>query len=86
MIRQMEQFLKDVIEPGLKAHGGGVELVDIDNNIVFIKMHGGCVGCAMSQQTLILGIKSNIQKKFPEIKDVIDLTNHADGKNPYYKK
>ena len=86
MLRNVEKFLKESIEPSLKIHGGGVELVDIDNDVVFIKLIGGCVGCAMSQQTLTLGIKKQVMNNFKEIKDVIDITDHSNAKNPYFKK
>ena len=47
-------------------------------------MGGGCQGCAMSQATLSDGIKQAIVEAIPEVRDVIDATDHTAGDNPYY--
>ena len=84
MIRKMEKLLDEMIRPSLAGHGGNVELIDIDNDRVFIKLTGGCQGCMASQMTLKQGIERIIKGNFPDIIEVIDLTNHQDGTNPYY--
>ncbi len=85
MIRQMEKLFDQQIRPGLKAHGGNVEIVDIDNDRLYLKLSGGCQGCASSTATLKDGIERLVKQKFPDIVEVIDTTNHAAGTNPYYK-
>ena len=85
MIHQIERFLDDVIRPVLAQHQGNVELVDVDNNKVFIKFHGGCHGCSSSKATLQGGIETQLKEHFPEIDEVIDVTDHAAGTNPYLK-
>lgn len=84
MIRQIEKLLDDMIRPALAAHGGNIELIDIDNNKVFVKMSGGCQGCASSQATLTDGVERLIKQHYPEIEEVVDLTDHDSGDNPYY--
>ncbi|MES1922964.1 hypothetical protein MHBO_004496 [Bonamia ostreae] len=85
MLRKIEKVLDAEVRPGLKSHGGTVELIDVDNNKLFIKMAGGCQGCSSAQTTVKSGIEKLIKDKFPMIEEVIDLTDHAQGTNPYYK-
>ena len=84
MIRKMERVLDEHIRPGLKSHGGSVDLIDVDNNKVFIKMAGGCQGCSSATTTVKAGIEKVIKDHFPTIEEVIDLTDHKAGTNPYY--
>jgi Fe-S cluster biogenesis protein NfuA len=83
MFTQVEKVLDEKIRPALAQHGGNVQVIDIDNDVVFVKLTGGCQGCSSSKATLSGGIEQVIKKEFPEIKDVIDLTDHATGQNPY---
>ena len=62
---------------------GNVEVIDVDNNQVFLKLTGGCHGCSASSATLKQGIEKVIKQNFPEIEEVIDLTDHQSGENPY---
>jgi len=66
MREQVEKALKDV-RPHLQADGGDVELVDVENGIVKVKLTGACAGCPMSQMTLKQGIEGYIKKVIPEI-------------------
>ncbi|OIQ16813.1 MAG: hypothetical protein BM556_14220 [Bacteriovorax sp. MedPE-SWde] len=83
MIRQVEAILDEQVRPALAAHGGNVEVVDIDNNKLFIRLQGGCQGCTSSSATVKDGIQRLIQQKFPEIEEIVDLTDHESGENPY---
>lgn len=69
MKEQVKQVL-DKIRPSLQADGGDVELVDVENGIVKVKLKGACAGCPMSQMTLKNGIERLIKKEIPEIKSV----------------
>ncbi len=84
MMRQMEKLFDDMVRPALKAHGGDIELIDIDNDKVFVKMTGGCQGCASSQATLTDGVQRLVKQHFPEVTEIIDLTDHDSGDNPYF--
>ena len=85
MIRKLEKIFDQQIRPALASHGGGAEIVDIDNNKVYLRLFGGCQGCASSSATLKDGIENLVKQHFPEIEEVVDLTDHASGTNPYFK-
>jgi Fe-S cluster biogenesis protein NfuA len=58
------------IRPALQADGGDVELVDVVDGVVKVRLTGACGGCPMSQMTLKMGIERQIRKEIPEIKSV----------------
>ncbi len=66
-MKEKVQAVLDTIRPMLKADGGDVELVDIKNNVVKVRLQGACAGCPMSQMTLKNGIEKIIKKEIPEI-------------------
>jgi Fe-S cluster biogenesis protein NfuA len=70
MKEQVEKIL-DKIRPSLRADGGDVELVDVEDNVVKVRLTGACGGCPMSQMTLKMGIERVLKKDLPEIKEVI---------------
>lgn len=70
MKEQVEKIL-DKIRPSLRADGGDVELVDIEDNVVKVRLTGACGGCPMSQMTLKMGIERVLKKDLPEITEVI---------------
>ncbi len=59
------------IRPALMADGGNVELVDVQDGVVKVKLTGACGGCPMSQMTLKMGIERILKKEIPEIKEVV---------------
>lgn len=66
---KVEKALNDV-RPSLQADGGDVELVDIENNIVKVRLKGACAGCPMSQMTLKQGIERYLKQIIPEVLSV----------------
>lgn len=84
MIRKIENLFDEQVRPALAAHGGNVEIVDIDNGKLFVKLSGGCQGCSSSSATLKDGIERMIKQSFPEIEEVVDLTDHDSGEKPYF--
>jgi Fe-S cluster biogenesis protein NfuA len=72
------------INPAVAAHGGVVELIDVQRNDVFLRMGGGCQGCGMASMTLRQGVESAIRRTVPEVGAIMDTTDHAAGRNPYY--
>lgn len=61
----------DKVRPYLQNDGGDVEFVELtDDNVVYVKVYGACVGCLMLDQTLKDGVMSIIMDEVPEIKDV----------------
>ncbi len=81
----IEQLLEQHINPALASHGGFVSLVKVEDRNVFIEMGGGCQGCAASQMTMKQGVESAIREVCPQVGEVIDVTDHAAGTNPYYR-
>ena len=69
MREKVEGALRE-IRPSLQADGGDVELVDVENGIVKVRLTGACGGCPMSQMTLKQGIEQHIKKVIPEILSV----------------
>jgi Fe-S cluster biogenesis protein NfuA len=80
----IQALFDNEINPAVASHGGYIRLVDIKDNKILISMEGGCQGCAQSQATLREGVVTAVKKYFPQIQDVVDVTNHADGHNPYF--
>ena len=59
------------IRPALQADGGGVELVDVSEGVVKLKLTGACSSCPMSTMTLRMGIERALRAEIPEIKEVV---------------
>ncbi len=59
------------VRPALMADGGNVELVDVQDGVVKVRLVGACGGCPMSQMTLKMGIERHLKKEVPEIKEVV---------------
>ncbi|MBE0460910.1 MAG: NifU family protein [Candidatus Aminicenantes bacterium] len=70
MKKKVEKAL-DKVRPSLIADGGNVELVEVKDGVVKVKLTGACRGCPMSQMTLKMGIEKFLKKEIPEIKEVI---------------
>jgi Fe/S biogenesis protein NfuA len=67
------------------AHGGFVQLVEVqDNNDILLRFGGGCHGCSSSSATLKYGIETRLREKFPDIGEIVDATDHSTGANPYF--
>jgi Fe/S biogenesis protein NfuA len=84
--QRVQTVIDERIAPSLAGHGGWVELLEIDGDAAIIQFGGGCQGCGMSQVTLKEGIESAILQEVPEIKRVLDNTDHESGTNPYYNR
>ena len=83
---QMAQWLLDEqINPAVGAHGGYISLVDVAEDIVYIRLEGGCQGCGMADVTLKQGVEVQIMQAVPSIRQVLDVTDHNSGDNPYYQ-
>jgi Fe-S cluster biogenesis protein NfuA len=81
---QVRQVLDTEINPSIAGHGGVVTLIDVKDNQVFIQMGGGCQGCGQADVTLKFGIENSIRAAVPGVGDILDVTDHAAGRNPYY--
>ncbi len=81
---RVQQVFDNDVNPAVAMHGGVVRLIDVQDNTVFIQMGGGCQGCGMADVTLKQGIEVSIRAAVPEVGAILDTTDHAAGRNPYY--
>ena len=81
---KIRQLLDQQINPALEMHGGFAALDRVDGEVAYVTMGGGCQGCAVSAMTLRDGISRSIVEAVPEITEVVDVTDHSMGENPYY--
>lgn len=85
-IRQrVQELLEREINPALGMHGGWVQLIDVKKNSVYLRLGGGCQGCGAADMTLKQGIERSIRELLPEVGEILDTTDHAAGRNPYYQ-
>jgi Fe-S cluster biogenesis protein NfuA len=69
-MKKRVQTVINKIRPMLQADGGDVELVDVEDGVVKVRLQGACAGCPMSQMTLKNGIEKFLKKEIPEVKSV----------------
>ena len=81
---RVQELIDTMINPAVAGHGGFVELIDVQDNRVYLQMGGGCQGCGAADVTLKAGIERMIFEEIPEVTEVLDTTDHASGSNPYY--
>jgi Fe/S biogenesis protein NfuA len=80
----VRKVLVEKINPSIASHGGNVSLEGLEDNTAYLRFGGGCQGCSMIDVTLKQGVEVAIKEAVPAIVAVIDVTDHADGTNPYY--
>lgn len=80
------QVVTEMINPAIASHGGAAEVVAVEDETVYVRLGGGCQGCGMATVTLSQGIESTLRQMVPEITKVVDVTDHAQGNNPYYEQ
>ena len=83
--RRVMQVIEEQINPAIAMHGGSAELVAVEDETAYVRLGGGCVGCGMATVTLSQGIEVAIMENVPEVRKVVDVTDHASGANPYYE-
>jgi Fe/S biogenesis protein NfuA len=82
--RQVAEIIGKQINPGVATHGGEIVLVDVKDDVVYVRMTGGCQGCGLAGVTLRQGIEKQLREQVPTIKEVVDVTHHDQGVNPFY--
>ncbi len=82
----IQQFIDEDINPGLASHGGFINVKEFsdEDGVLYIIMGGGCQGCAGAKQTMMYAVDQMLKEEFSEIKAIYDVTDHAEGDNPYY--
>jgi Fe/S biogenesis protein NfuA len=82
---RVRHILDTYVAPSIAAHGGTAELVGVEGNTAYLRLGGGCQGCGQAAATLSQGIKVAITQSVPEITEIVDVTDHANGTNPYFE-
>jgi Fe/S biogenesis protein NfuA len=85
LARRVMAVLDRDVNPSIAGHGGHAELVGIDGTTAYLRLGGGCQGCGMATVTLSQGIEVAITEAVPEIDAIVDVTDHASGRNPYFE-
>ena len=84
LVDRVKHVIEMQVNPAIANHGGSVELIEVRDDVVYLEMAGGCQGCGMAAVTLAQGIRRILMETVPEIRDIVDVTNHEAGVNPYY--
>ena len=82
----IQELLDGEVNRGIAGHGGKITLVDYQDGKLSIAMSGGCQGCASSQVTLRQGVEVMVRRIAPEVVEIVDTTDHAAGKTPFYAR
>ena len=85
LYNRVAHVFSDHVNPMVSRHGGRVELIDVQDATVLLRMSGGCQGCGQADVTLRQGIEGLLTQYVPEVTGVLDITNHSAGANPYYR-
>lgn len=85
LAQRVVTVLDEQVNPSIAAHGGRADLVAVENESVYLRLSGGCQGCGMARATLAQGIEVILREAIPELADIVDVTDHAQGTNPYYE-
>ena len=83
--KAVREVLDSRINPAVAGHGGHISLIDVRPPRVYLRLEGGCQGCGMADVTLKQGVEAEIMRAAPEINEILDVTEHAAGSNPYYQ-
>lgn len=83
---ELNDFIEEAVNPRIAAHRGHISLHGIRDNKVYLEMGGSCQGCGMAAMTLRNGVEKQILERYPDFAEIVDVTNHDEGKNPFYAK
>lgn len=84
LAKRVQTILDAEINPAVAAHRGRISLVDVTDGRVQLRLEGGCQGCNLAQVTLRQGIEPMLRERLADVVSVVDVTNHAEGGEPYY--
>jgi Fe-S cluster biogenesis protein NfuA len=70
-VREKVEAALALIRPALQADGGDVELVDVEQGVVKVRLKGACAGCPVATMTLKQGIERLLKEQVPEVKEVV---------------
>jgi Fe-S cluster biogenesis protein NfuA len=85
LYEQVAKVFDEQVNPMVARHGGRVELIDVQDAMVMLRMGGGCQGCGMADVTLRQGIEGMLSQFVPAVRGIVDITDHTSGSNPYFQ-
>jgi Fe-S cluster biogenesis protein NfuA len=85
LYEQVAKVFDAQVNPMVARHGGHVELIDVQDAVVMLRMGGGCQGCGMADVTLRQGIEGILAQLVPAVRGIVDITDHTSGANPYFE-
>jgi Fe-S cluster biogenesis protein NfuA len=85
LYEQVAKVFDEQVNPMVARHGGRVELIDVQDAVVMLRMGGGCQGCGMADVTLRQGIEGLLAQAVPAVRGIVDITDHTAGSNPYFQ-
>lgn len=81
----VSKALEEKVNPAIASHGGFISLVAVEEGTAYLRFGGGCQGCGMANATLKQGVEKVLFEEVPDLKKVMDVTDHASGTNPYHQ-
>lgn len=84
LLGAVEELLNRQVNPSVAAHGGHIAADRVEGGTVYLRMSGGCQGCAASSATLRQGVERMLRAALPQIEEIVDVTDHSAGSNPFY--
>jgi Fe-S cluster biogenesis protein NfuA len=69
----ISRVIETQVRPSLEAHGGGIELVAVKDEKVFVRLTGACGSCPMAIMTLKAGVERTLKEAFPELQEVVSV-------------
>ena len=85
LYERVAKLFDEQVNPMVARHGGRVELIDVQDAVVMLRMGGGCQGCGMADVTLRQGIEGMLAQFVPDVRGIVDITDHQSGANPYFQ-
>jgi Fe/S biogenesis protein NfuA len=85
LARRVARVLDEEVNPMIALHGGHATLVGLEGTVAYLELSGGCQGCGLARVTLSQGIEVAIRDAVPEITEVVDVTDHAAGTDPFFQ-
>jgi len=86
LMRQVEDILAHQVNPSIAAHGGHIAVEKVEDGTAYLRMSGGCQGCAASSATLQQGVERALRAGLPALRNIVDMTDHDAGQTPFYAR
>jgi Fe-S cluster biogenesis protein NfuA len=67
----VQKILETEIRPMLRQDGGDIELLEVRDNTVYVRLQGACVGCPGAAMTLRMGVEQRLREEFPELEELV---------------